>query len=125
MEILDSKTEIDNKIDLAEAEFETSRNEFDSGIITKKEFDVRRDLYMSDIKKFMAEGNAIEGFDGAFKEGDVKDFKQKVNQQIEISNFRKNSALREAITTVVNEGLMFLILVTLYMIVLLKNLVQD
>ena len=106
MEILDSKTEIDNKIDLAEAEFETSRNEFDSGIITKKEFDVRRDLYMSDIKKFMAEGNAIEGFDGAFKEGDVKDFKQKVNQQIEISNFRKNSALREAITTVVNEGLM-------------------
>jgi len=97
LEIVDAKNEIENKLDLAEKDFETSQNELADGQISRKEFDVRRDNYMSDVKRLMAEGNAIEGFDQAFKEGDVKSFQEKVNQQIEISNFRKSAAVRKAI----------------------------
>jgi len=104
LEIVDAKNEIENKLDIAEKEFEASQTEFSEGQISRKEFDVRRDNYMSDVKRLMAEGNAIEGFDQAFKEGDVKSFQEKVNQQIEISNFRKSASVRKAINEYVGEN---------------------
>jgi len=95
IEAVEQKNEIEYELDKVEKDFEQTRLEYDRNEITKKEFDLRRDDYMSHMKELLAQGGIIEEFGKAFKTKDLDatDVTQKIQQEIEISNFRKSSTL--------------------------------
>ena len=103
LESLEAKNEIEYKLDKAEKDLQTSRLELDSQEITQREFDIRRQKlqneYMETVKDLLAQGDVVSGFEKAFgvKKIEAGDFIQKINQQIEISNFRRSASLAEAI----------------------------
>jgi len=99
LETIEMKNEIEYKLDQAEKDFNTSRLELDNKEITQEEFNKRRDTYMSTVKELLAQGEVTSQFGEAFKVKQLEagDFTQKINQQIEISNFRKSATLAEAI----------------------------
>jgi len=99
LETIEMKNEIEYKLDQAEKDFNTSRLELDNKEITQAEFNKRRDTYMSTVKELLAQGEVTSQFGEAFKVKQLEagDFTQKINQQIEISNFRRSSTLAEAI----------------------------
>ena len=99
LETIEAKNEIEYKLNKAEKDLQTSRLELDNKEITQTEFNSRRNAYMETVKDLLAQGDVVSEFGKAFKPEKIEagDFTQKINQQIEISNFRRSASLAEAI----------------------------